>query len=200
MDIGTLDKWERRDMPSPIFLMKVAKSTSVSSQDLYYALMGMRKSDFDRADTAVKAMGCIRDSGMDALMQGDIDTACDAILHNRMDDRFDTAIKSMAEKLAYVGAAIVKAEKPEKEEKEDEPEEKPEEKPEPPEKDDAPAEEEVVVEDEPVEETEVAPDAPAPAPVISMGALLGESPAQVSIDPKLVMKALEMLQSIGAMC
>lgn len=201
MDISTMNRWEKREMPSPIFLMKIVKSTSVPSQDLYYAMMGMRKSDFDRADVAVKAIECIRESGMGDLMLRDIDDACDAILHNRMDEEFGSAIKSMANKLAYVGDAIVKAEKEDKDkdEKKDEDEDKDEPKEDAPEKAE-PDEEVVIEEEEPVEEAEVAPEAPAPA--FDMSALFGNAPEapQVSVDPKLVMKALELLQSIGAMC
>lgn len=203
MDISTMNRWEKREMPSPIFLMKIVKSTSVPSQDLYYAMMGMRKSDFDRADVAVKAIGCIRESGMGDLMLQDIDDACDAILHNRMDEEFDSAIKSMANKLAYVGDAIVKAEKEDKDKDKDKDEPK-EDKDEDEPKKAEPDSEVVIEEEEPVEEAEVAPEAPAPAPApaFNMGALFGNAPEapQVSVDPKLVMKALELLQSIGAMC
>lgn len=213
MDIGSLNQWGKRTVPSPIFLMSVVKSTSVPPQDLYYAMMGMGKSDFERAEAVINAIDCVNKGGLGELMAQDVDDACNAILHGNLDEEFDSAVRNMASTLSYIDDAVRKAEKKDKDKDEDEGE-KPEESPEKEEsegespeeeKPEAPVEEEeIAVEvpeaDEAMEEAEMPPEAPAQAPAIDMASLLAEAPKQVAIDPELVMRALQLLQSIGAMC
>lgn len=210
------EKWEERDMPSPISLMKVVKGTDVSAQDMYYSMMSMRIADFDRANTAVLAMNAIRKGGLESYgdIPENIDDACHAILSKDLGESFSRAIKSMENTLTYIGGAMAKSEDKDKDKDKDKDDE------EEPEDDREPKEEEP--KEEPKEEADVeesmdgpndfieASEGPAEAPVaveevgeapgIDIRVLMAGPAQTMAIDPELIMKALKMLQSIGSMC
>ena len=60
-------KWEQRNMPSPVKLMRLVNGTGTDAQEMYYSMMGMKKSDFDVANAAVQAMTDLRKGGMDLV-------------------------------------------------------------------------------------------------------------------------------------
>lgn len=200
--------WEARDVPSPVTLMTLTDGTGASPQDMYYALMEMGIEDFRRAESAVSAMDLLRKGGMYDLMEADIDDACKAITSGKLDDAFDRAIKSMASALTHVSNAISKSESRDKDEKDDDEDGDedgdakkkgaPEDIPVPDKADDAEKNE---ASDEPEADpaSEPAPIADA-MPRIDMAALMAKPETKVEIDPELIMRALKLLQSIGAVC
>lgn len=227
MDYTTFERWEKREMPSPMTLMRIVRGTSTPSQDMYYAMMGMEMPDFKRAEGAVKAMDAIIKGGMEDLMAADIDDACKAITSGRLTERFDDSINKMASKLSYVNNACKAArgeDEDDKKEKKDKDKDKDDEKAEPKEDSEKEPVEEVEVEaeaepeeksEDPVEEAAVeseempeapveeAPATPPVAPPIDIRAMMAgpaQAGPQVAVDPELVMKALQMLQAIGALC
>lgn len=227
MDYTTFERWEKREMPSPMTLMRIVRGTSTPSQDMYYAMMGMEMPDFKRAEGAVKAMDAIIKGGMEDLMAADIDDACKAITSGRLTERFDDSINKMASKLSYVNNACKAArgedgdDKKEKKDKDKDKDEDMDDKAEAPKvdseeepKEEAEVEaeekaedpvEEVAVESEempdaPVEETSAAPSVAPPIDIRAMMAGPAQAGPQVAVDPELVMKALQMLQAIGALC
>lgn len=216
-------------MPSPMTLMRIVRGTSTPSQDMYYAMMGMEMPDFKRAEGAVKAMDAIIKGGMEDLMAADIDDACKAITSGRLTERFDDSINKMASKLSYVNNACKAAreededkeekapedkdkdkDKDDKKESKKDSEEKPEEEveveaeAEPEEKAEGPVEEVAVESEEmpdaPVEGASAAPSVAPPIDIRAMMAGPAQAGPQVAVDPELVMKALQMLQAIGALC
>lgn len=229
MDYTTFERWEKREMPSPMTLMRIVRGTSTPSQNMYYAMMGMEMPDFKRAEGAVKAMDAIIKGGMEDLMAADIDDACKAITSGRLTERFDDSINKMASKLSYVNNACKAARgEDEDDKKEKAPKDKDKDKDEdmddkaeapkvdseeePKEEAEVEAEEkaedpveEVAVESEempdaPVEETSAAPSVAPPIDIRAMMAGPAQAGPQVAVDPELVMKALQMLQAIGALC
>lgn len=227
MDYTTFERWEKREMPSPMTLMRIVRGTSTPSQDMYYAMMGMEMPDFKRAEGAVKAMDAIIKGGMEDLMAADIDDACKAITSGRLTERFDDSINKMASKLSYVNNACKAArgeDGDDKKEKKDKDKDKDDEKAEPKEDSEKEPVEEVEVEaeaepeeksEDPVEgaaveseemseaPVEEAPATPPVAPPIDIRAMMAgpaQAGPQVAVDPELVMKALQMLQAIGALC
>ncbi len=212
------DKWVARDVPSPLKLMDLTKDMPTSAQDMYYGMMGLEIEDFNRASAAVQAVEAVQKGGMGNILLDDSTEICDAIARGRLDKSFDRAVGSMMDMLSRVEKAVKGDEDEEEDENEDEDEDESAEKPEKaPEKkapkkdeeseDDIP-EEEIEVEAEippeaPVEASEGAPpEAPVASPPIDFGALFGGAPEpqQTAVDPELIMRALKLLQSIGAMC
>lgn len=200
------EAWEAREMPSPIRLMALTSGTQTNPQDMYYSLMGMRKSEFDRADSAVQAMEAIRKGGLGDLFAQDIDKACNAITSGILDDSFDHAISSMADTLAYISKSFPKDEDEKedakaKDEDKDKDKDEDEDKVEEAKEIEGEADEKAEPEEEVIVESEEPPAAPQ-KPAFDFMSLM-EPPQQgmqIAVDPKLVMKALQMLQSIGAMC
>ncbi len=215
------DKWVARDVPSPLKLMDLTKDMPTSAQDMYYGMMGLEIEDFNRASAAVQAVEAVQKGGMGNILLDDSTEICDAIARGRLDKSFDRAVGSMMDMLSRVEKAM----KGDDEEKEDEePEEEPEEdkvseEEESGDEDSDEEEDEDIDEDDSEEEipeetveidAEVPPEAPVEAPSetpvasppIDFGALFGGAPEpqQTAVDPELILRALKLLQSIGAMC
>ncbi len=210
-------KWEQRDMPSPMRLMRLVNGTGTDAQEMYYSMMGMKKTDFDVANAAVQAMTDLRKGGMDPYMLEGIDNVCKAITSKDIEG-MNTGIKRISDVLAMFCDRLEKASKDDKDEeddkesekgKDDDKEDAPKDKEasDIPEGDDEPevdiAVEEVPEElpDAPVEAAEMPIEAPAASAVDMRALMAGPQMQQVAaIDPALVLKALQMLQSIGQMC
>ncbi len=216
-------KWEQRNMPSPVKLMRLVNGTGTDAQEMYYSMMGMKKTDFDVANAAVQAMTDLRKGGMDPYMLEGIDNVCKAITSKDIEG-MNAGIKRISDVLAMFCNKLEKASEEDDDEKDDkEPEEKKgDDKEDAPKDEDAPEgkdapdipegdkepEVDISVEeapeelpDAPVEAAEMPIEAPT-APAVDMRALMaGPQMQQVAaIDPALVLKALQMLQSIGQMC
>lgn len=212
-------KWEQRNMPSPVKLMRLVNGTGTDAQEMYYSMMGMKKADFDVANAAVQAMTDLRKGGMDPYMLEGIDNVCKAITSKDIDG-MNAGIKRISDVLAMFCDRLEKASEEDDDEKDDkEPEKKDgddkgekdapkgKEAPDAPEGDEEP-EVDIAIEeapeelpDAPVKAAEMPIEAPA-TPAVDMRALIaGPQMQQVAaIDPALVLKALQMLQSIGQMC
>lgn len=208
------EKWVARDVPSPLKLMDLTKDMPTSAQDMYYGMMGLEIEDFNRASAAVQAVEAVQKGGMGSILLDDSTDICEAIAKGRLDKSFDRAVDSMIDMLSRVEKAS-KGE--DEEEKEEEPEEEESEEggsadgPEADEEAEEPEDEDEDIPEEEVEiDAEVPPEAPVEAsegapvasPPIDLGALFGNAPApqETAVDPELILRALKLLQSIGAMC
>ncbi len=203
------EKWVPRDVPSPLKLMGITKSMPTSAQDVYYGMMGLEIEDFNRASAAVQAIEAAQKGGMGEILLDDSTAICDAIARGRLDKSFDAAVGNMSDMLSRVEKAV-KGDDDEKEEPEEPEEPDEEDTDEEGEEEKAPKEEipeEEVPEEEVEIEAEVPPEAPvgtsaSPAGPIDFDALFGGAPEarQTAVDPELIIRALKLLQSIGAMC
>lgn len=209
------DKWVARDVPSPLKLMDLTKDMPTSAQDMYYGMMGLEIEDFNRASAAVQAVEAVQKGGMGNILFDESTDICDAIARGRLDKSFDRAVGNMMDMLSRVEKAVKGDEDDEESEDEGEPAEKSGKASEKkaPKKDeesegDAPEdnspEEEIEVEAEipPEAPIEAPSEAPVASPPIDFGALFGGAPEpqQTAVDPELILRALKLLQSIGAMC